>query len=189
MQIIDARGLECPLPIVKTKEALKNTNAVKIIVDNIIAVENLEKFARIKGYQIEKEQKDNDYYVLVYQGDKPMETNENISNQVIVITSNKLGSEEKLGKILMKSFLFALTKQDQYPSTIIFYNEGVLITSSDSEMLEDLKTLEDNGVEIISCGTCLDYFNCKDDLKVGSVTNMYDIVERMEKADKLIQPC
>lgn len=189
MKVIDARGLDCPLPIVKTKEVLKDENAVKTIVDNQVAVENLEKFAKVKGYEIEVNQKDLDFEVLVYQGDKPIESYEITDNTVVVISSNQLGSEEKLGKILMKSFLFALTKQDKIPGSIIFYNEGVLITTRESVMLEDLRTLESMGVEIVSCGTCLDYFGKKEELKVGSMTNMYYIVERMENADKLIQPC
>lgn len=85
----------------------------------------------------------------------------------------------------MKSFIFSLTKQDVLPDEMIFYNEGVKITTTKSETLEDLKYLANNGVEIVSCGTCLDFFHLKEELQVGSVTNMYDIVERMEKADKL----
>ncbi len=88
----------------------------------------------------------------------------------------------------MKSFIFSLTKQDILPDEMIFYNEGVKITTTKNETLEDLKYLVDNGVEIVSCGTCLDFFHLKEELQVGSVTNMYDIVERMEKADKIIKP-
>ena len=88
----------------------------------------------------------------------------------------------------MKSFIFSLTKQDVLPDEMIFYNEGVKITTTKNETLEDLKYLESNGVEIVSCGTCLDFFHLKEELQVGSVTNMYDIVERMEKADKIIKP-
>ena len=97
-------------------------------------------------------------------------------------------SDPDLGAILMKSFIFSLTKQDVLPDEMIFYNEGVKITTTKSETLEDLKYLADNGVEIVSCGTCLDFFHLKEELQVGSVTNMYDIVERMEKADKIIKP-
>ena len=91
-------------------------------------------------------------------------------------------------EILMKSFIFALTKQDAFPETILFYNEGVKITTQESDTVNDLLFLDSVGVEIVNCGTCLDFFKLKDDLKVGSITNMYDIVERMEKAEKVIKP-
>lgn len=93
-----------------------------------------------------------------------------------------------LYEILMKSFIFALTKQDAFPETILFYNEGVKITTQESDTVNDLLFLDSVGVEIVNCGTCLDFFKLKDDLKVGSITNMYDIVERMEKAEKVIKP-
>ncbi|MDD7281374.1 MAG: sulfurtransferase-like selenium metabolism protein YedF [Erysipelotrichaceae bacterium] len=188
MEIIDARGLECPLPVVKTKEALKKESAVKTIVDNEIAVQNLKKFAQVKGYQYEVNQEDKDFSVVLYQGEKPVETTEEKNKDVVVFSSNVMGSNKELGAILMKAFIFALTKQDSLPSQMIFYNEGVLLTSNDSEMLKDIQWLESQGVEVVSCGTCLDFFHKKEELKVGSVTNMYDIVERMEKATKIIKP-
>ena len=104
------------------------------------------------------------------------------------LAKERLGSDMELGKILMKSFIFALTKQDAFPETIIFYNEGVKVTTQESDTVNDLLFLESEGVEIVNCGTCLDFFKLKDDLKVGSITNMYDIVERMEKAEKVIKP-
>ena len=163
MKTLDCRGLECPLPVVKTKEALKEENVVSTIVDNEIAVENLTKFAKVKNYTVNSKKEGKDYIVEISKGDEE-------------------------GAILMKSFIFSLTKQDVLPDEMIFYNEGVKITTTKSETLEDLKYLADNGVEIVSCGTCLDFFHLKEELQVGSVTNMYDIVERMEKADKIIKP-
>lgn len=113
---------------------------------------------------------------------------ENNFELYVVCASNVMGSDPDLGAILMKSFIFSLTKQDVLPDEMIFYNEGVKITTTKSETLVDLKYLADNGVEIVSCGTCLDFFHLKEELQVGLVTNMYDIVERMEKADKIIKP-
>ena len=189
MKILDAKGLDCPLPVVKTKELLEENDSVKTIVDNEIAVQNLEKFATHKGFHFESGKDGNDYFVLVYKGDKPKEEKvEEKENLAIVFSSNVMGSNKELGAILMKAFVFALTKQDKLPKQMIFYNEGVLLTSTQSEILNDLKTLESKGVEIVSCGTCLDFFHKKEDLQVGSVTNMYDIVERMESACQIIKP-
>ena len=95
---------------------------------------------------------------------------------------------EELGKILMKSFLYALTQQDELPDTILFYNGGAKLTCECSESLEDLKDLAARGVEILTCGTCLNFYGITEKLQVGSVTNMYDIVERMSSADRVIKP-
>ena len=94
---------------------------------------------------------------------------------------------QKLGKVLMKGFIFALSQLDELPSTILFYNGGATITTEGSPSLDDLKNMEAQGVEILTCGTCLDYYNLKDKLAVGSVTNMYTIVEKLANADKIIK--
>lgn len=192
MRKLDARGLECPLPVVKTKELLKESSeAVEVLVDNETAVENLKKFAKVKGYNAVSSKVNEDYTVVISSGEQVVEEEkaDNIlKGQIVVISSDSLGSDKKLGKILMKSFIFALTKQDAFPETIIFYNEGVKITTQESDTVKDLLFLDSEGVEIVNCGTCLDFFKLKDDLKVGSITNMYDIVERMEKAEKVIKP-
>ena len=108
---------------------------------------------------------------------------------VVVIGSNQMGNgEEKLGKNLMKAFIFALTKQDVLPETILFYNSGAYLTCEDSDSLADLKDLEAQGVEIMTCGTCLDFYGLKEKLAVGSVTNMYVIVEKQEKASRIVKP-
>lgn len=86
----------------------------------------------------------------------------------------------ELGKILMKSFIYTVSETSPYPKTLIFYNEGVRLTCEDSQVLDDIKKLEDLGVEIISCGTCLDYLNLKENLKVGSISNMYTIYEKLK---------
>lgn len=194
MKTLDCRGLECPLPVVKTKEALNEENVVLTIVDNEIAVQNLTKFAKVKGYSVESNQNGKDYMVQISKTDEESDFDveyvypENEQKTIVVFSSNVMGSNPELGAILMKSFIFSLTKQDILPDEMIFYNEGVKITTTQNESLEDLKYLESQGVEIVSCGTCLDFFHLREDLKVGSVTNMYDIVERMEKACKIIKP-
>ena len=96
--------------------------------------------------------------------------------------------DEKLGKALMKAFVFALTKQDVLPETVVCYNTGAYLTCEEADTLEDLKNLEAEGVQILTCGTCLDYYGIKERLAVGSVTNMYEIVETMEKARTIVRP-
>ena len=189
MEILDARGLECPLPVVKTKELLKEIDKVKVLVDNEIAIENLTKFAGVRHYQIVTGDDGDDFYAIIAKEgiDEELDFNEK-SGDVVVISSETMGNNEELGAILMKSFIFALTKQDQLPKGMIFYNEGIFLTTNEGDTLNDLKYLESQGVDIVSCGTCLDFFKSKELLQVGTVTNMYDIVERMEKAEKIIKP-
>ena len=108
---------------------------------------------------------------------------------VVVVSADHMGEgSEELGHILIKGFLFALTQQEHLPSTVLFYNGGAKLTTEGSASLEDLKTLEANGVEILTCGTCLDYYGLKDKLAVGGVTNMYVIVEKQMQADLVLRP-
>lgn len=108
---------------------------------------------------------------------------------VVVISSDRMGSgNDELGKVLMKGFIYAVSQLDQLPKTILFYNGGATITTEGSASLEDLKNMEAQGVEIMTCGTCLDYYNLKDKLAVGTVTNMYSIVETMNGAAKILRP-
>ena len=108
---------------------------------------------------------------------------------LVVLSANVMGTgDAKLGTSLMKAFVFALTKQDQLPDTILCYNTGAYLTCEGADTLEDLKLLESEGVTILTCGTCLDFYGLKGKLAVGGVTNMYDIVERMENAAQIIKP-
>lgn len=111
------------------------------------------------------------------------------THQIVVIASGTMGvGNDGLGAVLMKGFFYALSQMDILPEKILFYNGGVKWTTDESEVLDDLKSMEAQGVEILSCGTCLDYYRCADKLKVGQVTNMYSIVEAMMQADKIIRP-
>ena len=108
---------------------------------------------------------------------------------LVVLSANTMGSgDAKLGTSLMKAFVFALTKQDQLPDTVLCYNTGAYLTCEGADTLEDLKLLESEGVTVLTCGTCLDFYGLKEKLAVGGVTNMYDIVERMENAAQIIKP-
>lgn len=188
---IDARGLQCPLPVVKAKQQLQDCideDIVEVIVDNQIAVENLTKFANVRSYNINSIEKDHDYYVYISKGENCCEIMPTeLNNEVIYITTKYMGvGDDVLGAKLMNAYIFSITKQDRFPSKMIFANGGAFLTCSDSECLEDLKFLESQGVEINTCGTCLDFYNLKDKLAIGSVSNMYDIVESLEFASKVV---
>ena len=197
---VDARGDACPLPVVKAKKAIAELNSageVEVLVDNEIAVQNLTKMAQQKGYASKAEKlAEREYRVLFTVGDAPAEAEEAPvcapdarTDTVVVIASDKMGDgAEELGKTLLKAFVFALTQQDKLPKTVLFYNGGASLTCEGSPMLEDLKTLESEGVEIMTCGTCLNYYGLTEKLAVGSVTNMYAIVEKLTHAGNVVKP-
>lgn len=208
-KIVDARGMACPLPVVNAKkasEAMQEAGQLTILVDNEIAVQNLRKFATKKGYPSSAQKTGEKEFAVtmevtpsegaVQTEELPPQEDEVIcqvnsikKGMVVVLSADVMGTgDEKLGKALMKSFVFALTKEDQLPETVLCYNMGAYLSCEDSESLEDLKNLEAEGVQILTCGTCLDFYGIKDKLAVGTVTNMYDIVETMEKARLLIRP-
>ncbi len=201
---VDARGLACPLPVVNTKNEMKSMQEgeqVEVLVDNEIAVQNLTKFANVRNHGVQAEKLgEQEYRVVITAGKEEAsdaEQQEQVvcspspsSDQLVVLSSSQMGGgEEALGKTLMKAFIFALTKQDTLPKTILLYNSGAFLSCEGSDSLEDLKLLEAEGVEICTCGTCLNYYELTEKLAVGSVTNMYDIVERMTNAGKIIKPC
>ncbi|MDD7738597.1 MAG: sulfurtransferase-like selenium metabolism protein YedF [Fusicatenibacter sp.] len=204
---VDARGLSCPLPVVHTKNEIslmKEGEAVEVLVDNEIAVQNLTKFANVRNHSIKAEKlAENEFRAVITVGRKGEEAEEKEkdtaneescsvfrrNHNVVAISSDRMGEgEEALGKTLMKAFLFALTKQDSYPEAIYLYNSGAFLSCEGSDSLEDLKFLEAEGVSVYTCGTCLNFYGLTESLAVGCVTNMYDIVENLSKAEKIIKP-
>lgn len=196
---IDAKGQPCPKPVIMTKKAIEEIDSgiVKITVDNEVAKENVSKLANSMNLKFDVEKtKDENFIITIEKGEQiegKVEEESNVcepntfKDTTIIIGSDKMGDgSEELGKILMKGFLYTLTESIPYPSTILFFNDGVKLTVEGSESLEDLKNLEEQGVEILSCGTCLNYYEIADKLQVGEVTNMYTIVEKMKNATNTI---
>lgn len=203
---VDARGMACPLPVVNAKKAaeeLKTGDVLVVLVDNEIAVQNLTRFAEHKGYNVFSEKKEEKEYAVTMNivsgtaaADAVEEDEEIVCSTdiikkglTVVLSADVMGTgDEKLGKSLMKAFVFALTKQDNLPETVLCYNKGAFLSCEAADTLEDLKSLEAEGVNILTCGTCLDFYGIKEKLAVGSVTNMYEIVEKMEKSKWIVRP-
>ena len=202
-KIIDCKGMACPLPVVNAKKAAEELHAgdvLTVLVDNEIAVQNLTRFAEHKGFAVSADRKAEKEYAVIMNisGTAAEEAkDEEVAcvmdsrrkGMLVVLSANVMGTgDAKLGTSLMKAFVFALTKQDQLPDTILCYNTGAYLTCEGADTLEDLKLLESEGVTVLTCGTCLDFYGLKEKLAVGGVTNMYDIVERMENAAQIIKP-
>ena len=210
LKVVNAMGDACPIPVVKTKNAIKELSGagmVETLVDNEIAVQNLIKMAQQKNYGVRSEKLgENQYRVIMTIGESADEAGaesvedettaeENCmpdgrkGNKVVVISSSYMGTgDDELGAVLMKGFIYALSQQDELPKTILFYNGGAKLTCEMSPTLEDLMSLEANGVEILTCGTCLNHYGLTEKLKVGGVTNMYVITEKMMQADLIVKP-
>ncbi len=186
--IIDARGLKCPQPVIKTKKALEEVaeeGTLLVMVDNEAARTNIANMSSSKGYRVDVEEKEGEYHISITREGADCYLCDLKDKTVIVIGNDVLGGgSEELGKILMNSYIYTLLESDAPPQALIFINKGVFLTTEGSEVLEDLIKLEKRGVEILSCGTCLDFFQKKDMLKIGKITNMYTITEKMAEADK-----
>ena len=230
---VNAMGDVCPIPVIKTKNAIKEMaegGVVEVLVDNEIAVQNLTKMAKQKQYDCRSEKiAENEYKVTITvpgtgtaagtvtgaeasaaagtvtgtdaaataEPAAASKAEEAIScmpdsrrkKKRVVLRSGKMGEgSDELGTALMKSFIYALTELEELPETILLYNGGAYLSCEGSDSLEDLKSLEAQGVEIMTCGTCLNYYGIADRLAVGSVTNMYAIAEKMAEADTIICP-
>ena len=198
-KLIDARGLTCPLPVIETRKALRamEQGLLEVVVDNHIALQNLEKMAQKTGLQYRTTTvSEQEYRMEIIVGKVDLVEQQSssrherlIGNTVVVLASQFMGEGDPvLGKILMKGFVYALTELDQFPAKVLLYNSGVKLATTGSEALGDLQKLEQNGVEILSCGTCLDFYKLTEELQVGSVTNMYEIVQSTMEAGKIVQP-
>ena len=200
MITVNAMGDNCPIPVIKTKKAmaaLTGPETIEVLVDNEIAVQNVTKMASSSGGKVTSEKLgDAEYKVMIEMEGAPAADGAEAvcapdarDNTVVVVSSDRMGSgNDELGKVLIKGFIFAVTQLDTLPKTMLFYNGGATLTTEGSDSLEDLKSLEAQGVEIMTCGTCLDYYGLKDKLAVGTVTNMYSIVETMAKAGRIVRP-
>ena len=188
---VDAIGQVCPVPIIMTKNALKKIEEglVEVSVDNKISLENLEKMSKEMGYSYNIESSGEIYRIVINKVKENVNIIEESDNTVVVIDSQVMGSgDPKLGTILMKGFVYTLSEMDFLPKTILLYNEGVKLAIEGSESLNDLLVLETRGVEILSCGTCLNFYGVTEKLKAGTITNMYTIVEKQLRATKVIKP-
>ncbi len=186
---IDAVGVLCPKPVIMTKKELDSVEAgtVQLIADNEICVENLRKYAQSQGFKYEVEQTAEDRWLVEIEklAGTAVEEEDKSGTFALGIGSRYYGQgDEKLGEILMNSFIYTVKETQPLPQVIVFFNAGVFLTTQDSNILEDLKDMEEAGVEIVSCGTCLDFYGLKDDLKVGSFSNMYTIYEHLKGAER-----
>ncbi len=165
-----------------------------VIVDNASSCNNVERFARGQGCSVEIKESGQDFYIHVQKTSredekKKTQPDEKVKKVVVYINSYLLGGgDEALGSFLMKAFLKTLLDLEIKPSRLILINSGVQLAAEDSKVLETLKLLSEKGVEIVCCGTCIDYYELKGKIRVGVISNMYEIIQSMLEADRVIKP-
>jgi len=197
--IVDAKGLACPQPVILTKKALDEHDIVTVIVDNETAKENVSRLAEKSGCTISVESAGDGTFRLILSknGTAPSRETAAVSENsdqktgpnVFVISSDTMGKgDDELGAALMKAFIHTIFSLDYLPDTLIFYNTRVKLAVKDSDVIDDLKKLEEQGVEILVCGTCANFFNIKDRIAAGVISNMYDIAGSMSKAGRIVMP-
>ena len=193
MEYIDLKGMSCPLPVIETKRLVESRKVLElnVVVDNGPPRENVTRYLESQGYCVSAESDQDDTAVLHA---TKTEGAEAISVQtgkkvLVLIDGATVGrGDDLLGAVLMKSFLHTLKEIEPRPWRLIFINAGVKLAAEGSDLLNVLKELEGLGVEILSCGTCLDFFTLKEKLIAGRVTNMYDIVTSLVSATNVIRP-
>lgn len=202
VKLVDARGEACPIPVVKAIRALgemTGPGTLEVHVDNETAVQNVMRMASGKGLVPVSEKEGEGHFVIRMDVDGPVTAGadeeeivcapDQRGSTVVAVDTDVMGrGSDELGAALMKSFLYALSQQEKLPATILFYNGGARLTTEGSVSVEDLKGMEARGVEILTCGTCLNFYGLTDKLQVGGVTNMYTIVEKLMGAGHVVKP-
>lgn len=190
MKNLDARGYACPRPVIMTKKLIaeEQLEEVVVLVDNVTATENLSKMAQQLGFSAEvRENSPTDFEVELHKVGEAQKVKAQ-EDFIVVFSSDRLGlGEEGFSKQLIEGYLYALTEQELLPKYIICYNYGVKLTTEVENAVRDLKALTEKGVEVLSCGLCLDNYGLRESLQVGEVTNMYRICQLMTQY-RVVQP-
>jgi selenium metabolism protein YedF len=195
-EVVDARGLPCPQPVILTRNAMQKYAEVTTIVDNVAAQGNVTRMARKAGATVRAETRDDGTYLYISSAEPPSDQAAACEAPsapaggplVVVVPSEHMGRGEhdELGQILLRTFFHTLGEVRPLPDTIIFLNSGVKMVVDDSPVLEDLRALRDKGVEVLGCGTCLGYYRLTEMIAVGEVSNMYTIAEKLLGAGKTV---
>jgi len=193
MDTLDCRGQQCPQPVVQTRRLMlaQPASTLKVLVDDDVARDNVARLAKSLGYAASIDQSDTTFEISLTPGEAPEKAVPNAASSgptIIFIASDQMGNgDEKLGQILMKNFIFTLIEADKTPDAIYFVNNGVKLTVGGSDVIEALEKLANHGVDIASCGLCLEYFMVKEALAVGRVSNMLELVNALKGAGNIIR--
>ena len=193
METLDCRGQQCPQPVVQTRQLMlaQPASTLKVLVDDDVARDNVTRLAISLGYTASIDQAESTFEISLIPGEAPKKAETSTNNSgptVLFIGSDEMGhGDAKLGQILMKNFIFTLIEADKTPDAIYFVNSGVKLTVGGSDVIEALEKLANRGVDIASCGLCLEFFRVKEALVVGRISNMLELVNALEGAGNIIR--
>ena len=202
MKEIDCRGLACPAPVISTKSALSELaggGKLRVLVDNEASAENVRNFAEGQGHEVSVEESGGVWAVTIVKTGEEGGAGEVViscksigpggGGAVVVMASDEMGSGAvDLGKTLIRSFVKTLKDLEPRPRAIALYNSGVFLVAEGSDLVPEFQALRDSGIDILVCGTCLEYYKLKEKLAVGRISNMYEIAGSMFGADRVIKP-
>ena len=200
--VLDCRGLACPQPVIRAKELLDSMaqGSVEVLVDNEAAQSNLARFGKSQGCAVAIRASGDTRHITLSKDGAAKDTDAAqapaeyrcdlpTTGIIMVIPAETMGrGDDALGRVLMRAYVKTIKSLSPLPAKIFFYNGGVKITATESDLTAPLQDLAAQGVEIYSCGTCLDFFNLKDSLLVGQVTNMFEIMDTMAQATTVVSP-
>ena len=196
MKTIDATGLPCPRPVMMTKTALDTETECKVLVDNEAASNNVRMFASARGCEAAVVKKSDALWeVDIVKKENAGESCDDMSAlfaagpTVFVFSSNAMGrGDDALGETIMKAFIHTATELDKKPDVLVFYNSGVKLAAQDADSAADIAAMEKSGIKVLVCGTCVNYFNLSGKLGAGIISNMYDIINTMNSAGRIVAP-
>jgi len=201
MQVVDARGKPCPQPVVLTRQAMKQGLPFTTIVDNEVSMANVSRMARSAGWHVETDKKEDGFHLVITPGglDATLMQAAQTRTQseatatakeplVLFLASDVIGQgDDTLGQVLMRALISTLQEVEPRPDVIVFMNNGVRLATEGSPVADDLRLLEEAGIELLVCGTCLDFFGLTDKLVVGTISNMYTIAETLLNASNVVR--
>jgi selenium metabolism protein YedF len=194
MKLIDCRNLQCPHPVIEVRKAMlaDSQQTLEVLLADEVAYENVSRLAKNSGFNIEEKSGDG-FTSLTLTPGQLLETATNKSqangSTILVCASDKMGEgDEELGRLLLKNFLITLLDTIEIPDNIYFVNSGVKLVCNGAETVEILEKLACRGIDIASCGLCLEFYKIKENLQVGRVTNMLEIAEAQLNAGRIIRP-
>ncbi|HAR95469.1 MAG TPA: sulfurtransferase-like selenium metabolism protein YedF [Deltaproteobacteria bacterium] len=192
MECLDLKGKTCPVPVIETKRLIESgpVELLQVIVDNSTSRENVTRFLVSRGYEVSVEEREGEFCLTAKRASGATAQKALDAKRIaVLIDGETMGrGSDQLGAVLMRSFLNTLKELDPLPWRLIFVNTGVRLTTEGSEYLSVLSEIADLGVDVVSCGTCLDFFQMKDKLRVGRVSNMYEIVSSLAEASHTLKP-
>lgn len=197
---IDVKGMPCPKPLIATKRALSDESYPQgfvVLIDNETSKDNVERYLSDNDVTFSTLQNGEVFSVTVEKSRSQQSATSTegycvagpLKKHVICFSGATMGKgADELGTILIQACVNTVKEAEPLPESLIFYNSGVMLTVDDSPVIESLKELEQMGVELVICGTCADYFKLKERISIGTISNMYTILDKLTAASKVIYP-